>query len=84
MKKQSKLNPSPRVCTCYGKCQGGGVLCEISKEYDNKTITRPRIELRPQNILTILDSIVNMIAGDLNDHLMSMKIFTFIMNMIFI
>jgi hypothetical protein len=68
------------MSTCYGKCQGGGVLCEISKEYDNKTNTRPRTELRPLNILTILGSIVNMIVGDSNDHLMSVTIFTLIMN----
>ena len=36
------------------------------------------IGLCAQNTLTILDSLVNMIGGDLCDHLMNMRIFTLI------
>ena len=40
------------------------------------------IELRVQNTLTILGSIVNMIGGYLYDQLMSGRVFTLIMNKI--
>jgi hypothetical protein len=41
------------------------------------------IGLRAQYLLTILGPIINII-GDLNDHIVSSRIFTLIMNKIFI
>ena len=41
------------------------------------------IGLCAQNMTTVLNSIVNIIGGDLYDHLMSTKIFTLNMNEIF-
>jgi hypothetical protein len=41
------------------------------------------IGLCAQNMTNILNSIVNIIGGNLYDHLMSTKIFTLIMNEIF-
>ena len=37
-----------------------------------------------QNMLTILGSIINIFGGDLEDHLMSKRIFTLMMNKMFI
>ena len=46
------------------------------------------MRLRAQNVITIKDSIINIIGGevgeDIYDHLMSTRIFNLIMNRIFI
>ena len=55
-----------------------------SKQWHQKDTSLEKIWLHAQNTLTILDSIVNMILEDLCDHSMSTKIFTLIMNKIFI
>ena len=60
------------------------VRCDFENGFQ-KDICLKEIGLCAQNMLTFLGSIVNIIDGDLYDHLyMSMKIFTLIMDKIFI
>ena len=51
---------------------------------DIKKMCAQEIELRTQNMLTILGSIVNIISGGIYDNLISTRIFTLIMNEMFI
>ena len=54
-----------------------------SKNGDQKNMGSKEIGLCAQNMTTISNSTVNIIGGNLYDHLMSTKIFTLIMNEIF-
>ena len=62
---------------------GVGLRTNIKKK---KSVTSKEIRLHAQNRLTILDSIVDIFVegGSLYDHLMGTRIFTLIMNKIFI
>ena len=55
-----------------------------SKNGHQEGMCSKEIRLHAQNMLTILGLMVNMTRGDLYDHLMSTRIFTLIMNKIFI
>ena len=60
--------------------------CVVRRESKNghqKDMCLKEIELCVQNMLTIIGSIIDMIGG-LYDHLMSKRMFTLIMNKIFI
>ena len=49
-----------------------------------KDVCLEEIGLCAQNMITILDPIVNLYGGDLYEHLMSIGIFTLIMNKVFL
>ena len=55
-----------------------------SKNNHQKGMCFTEIGLQAKNMITILGSIVNTIEGSLFDHSMSLRIFTLIMNKIFI
>ena len=55
----------------------------LLQEWRPKEHVFKEIGLCAQNMTTVLNSIVNIIGGDLYDHLMSTKIFTLNMNEIF-
>ena len=69
------LNWTPIFEWCVVKCG--------SKNGFQKDMCLKEIELRAQNMLPVLESVVNIIEGDMYDHLTSTKIFM-IMNEIFI
>ena len=57
--------------------------CEVSWDLDmdtNKTKCLQEFELRGQNLVTILGSIVNIIGVDLYDNLMRTRVFTLTIN----
>ena len=57
--------------------------CEVSWDLDmdtNKTKCLKEFELRGQNLVTILGSIVNIIGVDLYDNLMRTRVFTLTIN----
>ena len=60
------------------------VRCGFKSGHQKDIMCLKEIGPHAQNMLTILGSIVNIILGDLYDHLMSMRIFTLMMNKIFI
>ena len=55
----------------------------LDKNGYQKDMCSKEIGLCAQNVITILSSIVNIIEGDIYDHLMSTQIFALIMNKIF-
>ena len=59
------------------------VWCGYKNEY-KKDMCLKEIGLHAQNMITIVSLTINMIGGDLYDHLLSTKIFTLIINKIII
>ena len=58
-----------------------GMWLDVDRRTDTKEMcVQERIGLHAQQMLTIVGSIVNMIRGNLHDHLTSMRIFTLISN----
>jgi hypothetical protein len=60
------------------------VVCGLWLQEQAKDVCLEDKGLRAQDTLTIIGSIVNIIGGDLYDHIMSTRIFTLVMNKIFI
>jgi hypothetical protein len=60
-----------------------GTWLGVPPRTDTKKMCLKEIGLCVQNMITALGSIVNIIGGDLYDHLMSTINFTLIMNKIF-
>jgi hypothetical protein len=52
------------------------VIMHVSTNGHHNDTCLKEIGLHAQNMITILDSIGNVIGGDLDDHLMSSRIFT--------
>ena len=59
------------------------VRCEYKNRHQ-KAMCLKEIGLRAYKLVTILDSVVNIIGTTYYDHLLRMRIFTLIMNKIFI